>query len=126
MRTNRTRDEWNSIFGAHARSGLSQNEFCRKRGITPSAFSNAKQRISVGQAHKSAFVPVLPPQPRTEESTRADTGPAILAELPSDRAAVSTSQTASPISVLLPGATLCLSADISPRWLATLIREMAQ
>ncbi|MEN3259407.1 hypothetical protein AAH678_28345 [Sodalis endosymbiont of Spalangia cameroni] len=122
MRTNRTRDEWNSIFGAHARSGLSQNEFCRKRGITPSAFSNAKQRISAGQAHKSAFVPVLPPQPSTEESTRSDT----VAELPSGRAAISTSQTVSPISVLLPGATLCLSADISPRWLATLIREMAQ
>ncbi len=122
MRTNRTRDEWNSIFGAHARSGLSQNEFCRKRGITPSAFSNAKQRISAGQAHKSAFVPVLPPQPSTEESTRSDTVP----ELPSGRAAISTSQTVSPISVLLPGATLCLSADISPRWLATLIREMAQ
>lgn len=116
MRTNRTRDEWNSIFEAHARSGLTQNEFCRKRGITRSAFSNAKQRIGASSTRKSVFVPAFPPQSLTEEPVNADTGPTPLAE--------STSGSGT-LLLRLPGATLCLSTDISPRWLATLLREMA-
>ena len=124
MKINRTREEWHSIFDAHSRSGLSQNEFCRKRGITRSAFSNAKQRIAPGSVRKPGFVPVLPPQPFNGETAFADTVPT-LPESASDKAVLHASQPAASISLFLSGAILNLPADISPCWLATLLREMA-
>lgn len=119
MSMHRTRDEWLTIIEEQRRSGLGQTQFCRQHGITCSAFSNAKQRLSPVGVPLSAFVPALPPDADTKTHTAARPD-----ETPSTVPAANHHPAAS-LSLLLPGATLCLPVDISPRWLATLIREMA-
>lgn len=116
MSIHRTRDEWRAIIEEQRLSGLCQTRFCRLHGITPSAFSNARHRLSPGNTPAAAFVPALPPASEGIDILPAD-GP-----LP---AAVTAHQTSTTLSLLLPGATLSLPLDISPRWLATLLREMA-
>lgn len=121
MSIHRTRDEWRAIIEKQRLSGLSQTRFCRLHGITTSAFSNARQRLSAVGVSPSAFVPALPPVSDAGTTPGIDT-------LPADGpgpAAITAQQASTTFSLLLPGATLCLPVDISPHWLATLLREMA-
>lgn len=118
MRNTRTPAEWRSLFDQQFRSGLNKTQFCRLHGITRSAFSNAWLRLSARDASITPFVSALPPG--TEENRP---GPAS-AILPAGRVI-----SAPPANLLLTltvhNASLSLPADIPPRWLATLLREMA-
>lgn len=109
MRITRTRDQWRDILKKQQLSGLTQTQFCRHHGITRSAFSNAKLRLAFVEAPPSEFITALPPEQATRVTINNSTTTAPVA----------------PLSLLLPAATLCLPSDISPRWLATLLREMA-
>lgn len=118
MRINRTPEEWLSLFAEQQRSGLNKTQFCRQHGITRSAFSNARHRLSVSSKPAGAFVSALPPGPAdtpAPSDTLSDNAPAL-------RETVKAEQQ---LALMLPGATLSLPVDISPRWLATLLREMA-
>lgn len=122
MRINRKPDEWLALLDQQQRSGLSKNQFCRQHGITRSAFSNATKRLSARPAPATAFLPALPPQSRADNSIPS-------APLDSKAPALSEpvtpeTQAARQLALRLPGATLSLPVDISPRWLATLLREM--
>ena len=120
MRTHRTPDEWRSLFDEQQRSGLNKTQFCRQHGITRSAFSNAHHRLFDRNATDVSFVLALPPSlPAADTLTsRPDTQPANTP--PSGQAATNRQ-----LALSLPGATLSLPVDISPRWLATLLREIA-
>jgi len=111
MRTHRTPDEWRSLFDEQQRSGLNKTQFCRQHGITRSAFSNAHHRLFDRNATDVSFVLALPP-------SLPDTKPA---NTPRSGLAATNPQ----LTLSLPGATLSLPVDISPRWLATLLREIA-
>lgn len=121
MSTHRTREQWRAIIEQQRLSGLSQTRFCRQHGITTSAFSNARQRL--GAVGVSAFVSALPPAAslNVDASTRAEHNEAT----PAEATVPLNSQHAAQLFLHLPGATLSLPNDISPRWLATLLREMA-
>jgi hypothetical protein len=120
MRTHRTPEEWHILFNEQQRSGLNKTQFCRQHGITRSAFSNARHRLSAS-CQPTAFVPALPPDPdahkRAASDTQSDNAP-VPGEVPEP-------QTERQLALMLPGATLSLPTDISPRWLATLLQEMA-
>jgi hypothetical protein len=122
MRTHRTPEEWHILFDQQQRSGLNKTQFCRQHGITRSAFSNARHRLSAS-SQPTAFVPALPPDSTTDKNAASDTQADHSQGL---REAVKLApQTERQLALMLPGATLSLPADISPRWLATLLREMA-
>lgn len=125
MRIIRTPDEWHTLFDEQQRSGLNKTQFCRQHGITRSAFSNARHRLSNRNATDISFVPALPPcQPAASSlASTTDTQPTH-APVRED-AATPQSLVSRQLALTLPGATLCLPADISPRWLATLLREIA-
>ncbi|WP_282808191.1 IS66 family insertion sequence element accessory protein TnpA [Hafnia alvei] len=110
MRNIRSREEWLSLFEQQQRSGLNKTQFCRQLGITRSAFSNARYRLFPSGNAVGTFVPALPP--RSDVDT---------ARLPPLLPAMSAPQ----LALSLSGATLTLPVDISPLWLATLLREMA-
>ena len=118
MRNTRTPAEWRSLFDEQQRSGLNKTQFCRLHGITRSAFSNAWLRLSVSASCITPFVSALPPG--TEE---VRPGPDS-ATLPA-RIAISAPPANLLLTLTLHNAILSLPADISPRWLATLLREMA-
>lgn len=123
MRTHRSPVEWHRLFDQQQRSGLSQTQFCRQHGITRSAFSNARHRLSAGGAPAVAFVPALVPEPP------ADTPPLPETQVHNARGHLATPKPTTlderQLTLILPGATLNLPPDISPRWLATLLREVA-
>jgi hypothetical protein len=122
MRINRTRDEWRTLFQQQERSGLSKTQFCRQHGITRSAFSNARYRLSADRAPTSAFIPVLPPTQCIEKPSLTNNSGG---NEPTLKGGVATNSPAAALLYLqLPGATLSLPTDISPHWLATLLREM--
>lgn len=122
MRINRTRDEWRILFEEQERSGLSKTQFCRQRGITRSAFSNARHRLLASCAPISAFISALPPTQDIEKNRLTNISDA---DKPTQGLAPGTSpQATALLYLLLPGATLSLPTDISPCWLATLLREM--
>ena len=122
MRINRTPEEWHIVFNEQQRSGLNKTQFCRQHGITRSAFSNARHRLSA-RSKPTAFVPALPPDSAADKYAAPDTQSDNTQVL---REAVKLApQTERQLALMLPGATLSLPTDISPRWLATLLREMA-
>jgi len=122
MRTHRTPEEWHILFDEQQRSGLNKTQFCRQRGITRSAFSNARHRLSAS-SQPTAFVTALPPDSAADKNAASDTQSDNTQVL---REAVKLApQTERQLALMLPGATLSLPTDISPRWLATLLREMA-
>ena len=45
-RVRRTADEWRELISEHARSGLTQSEFCSQHAIRLATFSKARQRLS--------------------------------------------------------------------------------
>ncbi|EHF0279547.1 hypothetical protein IFY05_003171 [Salmonella enterica] len=122
MRINRTPEEWHTLFDEQQRSGLNKTQFCRLHGITRSAFSNARHRLSASNIPVASFVPALPPGPvdntPAPSDTRSDNAPTLRETLKP------VSQAERQLSLMLPGATLSLPVDISPRWLASLLREM--
>jgi len=115
MRVNRTPEEWHILFDEQQRSGLTKTQFCRLHGITRSAFSNARHRLSASSKPATAFVPALPPGAGADKNAASD--------IQSDNTPLLRETVK--LALILPGATLSLPADISPRWLATLLREMA-
>lgn len=117
MRTNRTPDEWHTLFDEQQRSGLSQTQFCRLHGIARSAFSNARHRLSSRNTPDVSFVPALPPCPPTGDTFSSTTD--------SQPAHTPTCGEVRQLALTLPGAILTLPVDTSPCWLATLLREMA-
>ena len=125
MRTNRTPEEWHTLFNEQQRSGLNKTQFCRQHAITRSAFSNARRRLSARNIPAVSFVPALAPD-------LVDDITAHYNNTPHDNAAA-IRQAVKPafhaerqLALTLPaGATLSLPVDISPLWLATLLREMA-
>lgn len=123
MRINRTPEEWHILFDEQQRSGLNKTQFCRQHGITRSAFSNARLRLSVSSKPAGSFVPALPSGPVTDTPAPSDT---LSDNTPPFREAVKpVSRAERQLVLMLPGATLSLPVDISPRWLATLLRGMA-
>lgn len=123
MRINRTPDEWRTLLEEQQRSGLNKTQFCRRYGITRSAFSNACHRFFADNSPATAFVQALPPSQGDEEPASPDCLPAHAPTL--SLAAVPAPQVSRQLALTLPGATLTLPLDISPRWLATLLREIA-
>lgn len=121
MRINRTRDEWHAIFEAQQRSGLCKTQFCRQQGITRSAFSSARMRFSANTSPVSAFIPALPPEDALRKPE--DTPDTLSAGRPEPGLACTSPHQ---LALILPGATLSLPVDISPRWLAILIREIVR
>lgn len=122
MRITRTPEEWHTLFDEQQRSGLNKTQFCRQHGITRSAFSNARHRLPNRKIPAVSFVPALPPDSGTGTATPS-APPANNA--PSLREPVKHAPRAErQLALMLPGATLSLPADISPHWLATLLREM--
>lgn len=118
MRTLRTPEEWLALFDEQQRSGLSKTQFCRLHGITRSAFSNALHRLSASAVPVTSFVPAFPPEPDTCTPAPADTvSQQEITRLP---------PAAPQLALILPAATLSLPGDISPRWLASLLREMTR
>jgi transposase-like protein len=61
VRRHRTAREWEAVFAAQARSGLSLKAYCQRHGITLSAFYNARSRL---QSKAGSLVP--PPDAPTE------------------------------------------------------------
>ena len=67
-RVRRDRADWLALFEAQARSGLSQQKFCKRQGVSASAFYNAKSRyrpkaLALSDSSVSEFVAVeLPAQ----------------------------------------------------------------
>ena len=120
MRINRTPEEWHILFDEQQRSGLNKTQFCRQHGITRSAFSNARHRLSAS-SKPTPFVPAFPPDSAADKNAASDTQSD---NTPVLREALAP-QTERQLALTLPGATLSLPTDISPRWLATLLREMA-
>jgi len=114
MKIHRTREQWLTLFEQQQRSGLNKTQFCRQHGITRSAFSNARHRLTASNHPDTAFVPALPSGSGAHTSAPSDTLP--------DNAPPP--QACQQLALTLPGATLSLPVDISPRWLATLLREM--
>ncbi|MGX5057237.1 IS66 family insertion sequence element accessory protein TnpA, partial [Enterobacter asburiae] len=68
MRTHRTPEEWRTLFDEQQRSGLNKTQFCRQHGITRSAFSNARHRLSARCVPTSAFISALPPTQDIEKT----------------------------------------------------------
>ncbi|MGL5311519.1 MAG: IS66 family insertion sequence element accessory protein TnpA [Plesiomonas shigelloides] len=120
MGTHRSPDEWRSLFDKQLHSGLNKTQFCRQHGITRSAFSNARHRLS---DTPTPFVQAIPPNLDADKSVSPATLPANAPALCTSEALVA--QPARQLTLSLPGATLSLPSDISPRWLATLLREVA-
>jgi hypothetical protein len=119
MRNIRSREEWLSIFDLQQRSGLNKTQFCRQHGITRSAFSNATYRLFPSSNTISTFVPAFPPRSDVDTAELSQPLPASMP--PHAVPAMSAPQ----LALTLPGATLTLPVDISPQWLATLLRELA-
>lgn len=117
----RTTEEWRVIIEEQRRSGLNQTAFCRLHAITRSAFFNARQRLYSTNVKLTAFIPALPPTGTTTPVTAAGQIQVSTTPLPAISKALSSQR----ITLELPHCTLRLESDISPRWLATLIREMA-
>lgn len=123
MRNTRTPEEWHALFDEQQRSGLNKTQFCHQHGITRSAFSNARHRLSVSSKPAGTFVPALLSGSVTDTPAPSGTLPD---NTPALRETVSSAhQAARQLALILPGATLSLPVDISPHWLATLLREMA-
>ncbi|KAA0260914.1 IS66 family insertion sequence element accessory protein TnpA [Hafnia alvei] len=123
MRNIRTPEEWHALFDEQQRSGLNKTQFCHQHGITRSAFSNARHRLSVSSKSARSFVPALPPGAFTDTLVPSAS---LSNDKPVPRETVSSVPQASrQLALILPGATLSLPVDFSPHWLATLLREMA-
>ncbi|MEX3557421.1 MAG: hypothetical protein VB135_03050 [Burkholderia sp.] len=119
MRLNRTPEDWRAIIEEQQHSGLNQSQFCRLHSITRSAFFNAKQRLYPTDQNLTAFIPAVPPAVTTSSATDAPPIPASAALTPCE------GLTSQRIILKLPHCTLQIESGVSPRWLATLIREMA-
>ena len=65
----RSVEQWQSLVDDHARSGLSQSEFCRQHGLTQSALFNWRRRLAA-PARKpqlaSPFIEISPPVANTQ------------------------------------------------------------
>lgn len=117
----RTNEEWHVIIEEQRRCGLNQTAFCRLHAITRSAFFNARQRLYPTNEKLTAFIPALPPTGTTTPVTDAEQIHVSTTPLPT----LSKALTSLRITLELPHCTLRIESNISPRWLATLIREMA-
>lgn len=118
MRFSRTAEDWRAIIEEQRHSGLNQTQFCRLHSITRSAFFNAKQRLYPEDNTMTAFVPAIPPE--------LSDAPQISS--PESHPFSNTTADGSPsqrIILKMPHCTLQIDSGISPRWLATLLREMA-
>jgi len=118
MRFSRTAEDWRAIIEEQRHSGLNQTQFCRLHSITRSAFFNAKQRLYPDDPKMTAFIPAIPPEPSDPDKiSSVDSPPLAIAS--ADGAA------SQRIVLKMAHCTLQIDAGISPRWLATLLREMA-
>ncbi|MGY0147490.1 hypothetical protein [Edwardsiella tarda] len=119
MGTHRSPDEWRSLFDKQLHYGLNKTQFCRQHGITCST-SNARLRLS---DTPTSFVQATPTNLDADKSASPATLPANAPAFSANVASVA--QSARQLILSLHGATLSLPIDISPRWLATLLREIA-
>lgn len=119
----RTTEEWRAIIEEQRRSGLNQTQFCRLHSITRSAFFNARQRLYPADENLTVFIPALPPTATPSPVT--DTEQMQAPTRPLATVATAKCQPSQRIMLKLPHCTLQIESDISPHWLATLIREMA-
>ena len=58
-RTHRSAEQWRSMLQAHSQSGLSQEAFCRREGVSTTALSNWRKRLS-GDAPSTMAGGVMP------------------------------------------------------------------
>ena len=67
----RTKEEWRGLFAAQASSGMTERQFCLKRGLCPKYFHVRKKQLGLAPKapHPSPFVQVQKAPPL--ESPRA-------------------------------------------------------
>ena len=76
-RRSRSVAQWQTLFVEQAASGLTQQAFCRSRGLSSSAFYNAKARLKkIDAGHVMTSMPEfiavsVEPTPRAQERERA-------------------------------------------------------
>lgn len=83
--TRRTREEWQALFAAQARSGLSAAAFCREHGLKASQFWRRRRQLqgpSRSGAARSAFVPVTVRRSVEPPVMELRVGPALSLRLP--------------------------------------------
>jgi hypothetical protein len=108
----RSEQEWITLLGKHARSGLSQTAFCQQHNLARSSFSTQKKRLSHHLLHSSApssaFITATPP-----------------ASITIPNSSHSTSEPEATLLLRYQQLELQLPTTISSTWLAQLLRGLA-
>ena len=63
-RTHRSAEQWRSMLQAHTQSGLSQEAFCRREGVSTTSLSNWRKRLGIDSV--SAMTAGVMPSPFIE------------------------------------------------------------
>ncbi len=66
-RTHRSAEQWRSMLQAHSQSGLSQEAFCRREGVSTTSLSNWRKRLGDDAASAIASGVMPPPFPPASE-----------------------------------------------------------
>lgn len=96
---------WHAHVRAWARSGLSQSEYCRRRGLSRSLFGYWKKRLRPEDAaREAASVQLVAVEPRVVEAAvgavSRERGPAVLAVRVGDRYRVEVGDGFSPATLV--------------------------
>lgn len=92
----RTQEQWKALLLAQQASGLTMAEFCRERRIRPKSFYYWHRKLGTQELKVEAFVQVAPP---------------------------STKQPS--VCTLRVGSAELVLGEVSPAWLAALMRALA-
>jgi transposase-like protein len=84
MQYRRTEAQWRAIFDEWARSGLSQEQFCKREGISMATFSSWRRKLRAASLvpRGAGFVEVCISDPARVTRTAPETQPDLVVELP--------------------------------------------
>ena len=85
MQPRRSAAQWRKIFDKFDRSGMTQENFCRREGLAPATFCQRRQKLraSTLATIPATFVEVcLPSQSHSEQASRNEQAEEVIVELP--------------------------------------------
>ena len=87
MKSRRTESQWRAIFNRYDRSGLSQEQFCKREGLSLTTFAMWRRKIRAASSslatQPSSFVEVcIPDSVKVTEVQVPDVRPDLVVELP--------------------------------------------
>jgi hypothetical protein len=93
--------QWRELFKQHDESGLTAAQFCRNNGLCPRYFSKRKKDLAwpATVKVKSKLVKLIPPKPNTALPT---------------------------LTLQLGNVKLNVNGELSPQWLAQVMKAVAQ